>query len=856
MRTLDDVCLATSREFDRKANAVQWLRSAIIGCVSMLIAFVATLQVVAQGTEGFIPEPISSKQFQHEIKFLDLDWEQRLAAEALHETYKADIKNYREAAMQKFVEETAKLSGGGFSIPTRDQVADILEIREDAITRINSMDRRLFDAMTEVLREEQMQEFARFQRVRERSIHESSFLGEMLNGEGQVNLVNIMREAELSSDALATIEPTMTDYEIAVNIALKNRNETSMEMILKGLDKMAEFDMSKIEEGDQQAMMEAGMAMQSVMMEVMQEAQEAATKVTEVTTRFHRQVMTQLPADAQAAYEEKYLQAAYPKIYAPNPWPEVFIKKALESEDVATADKTNIRNIRDRWTSAHARISKEMKTLTDKNREESADNTMAMMMGGDFDNEFWEKWQELEMERQEAATTAYTSITEIIESQQSEKIGEETRMEQERLQKEWATAQSQQWMGASYVNYGNAKQPGYGSERMDYAVPGPITESEFKTYTKRLNMADDEMIIAQSIFESYQEEFAMMKSEQIWPVFYGDENQTGVMYDQESSPDDLARKRAAARGEALQLIEELDHALFRDLAALCTEDQLKNLEAVQTAREVQRLDADQNAPVWQGYSAELSELVGSMDFSTVAMQSISPTLAEYEKELLPILKKQKKAYDKNELVQSRAQRLQSDFYEKWGDEPDPVAQQEMWEEYSKIYQDGNSEANELNEDRRALEDEWLPELTAALPGNEARMLQKAYNEKRYPTVYPDRDNADKVFDRVVVIRDLTDEQRNKLDAIMMQHNQQHDALSQELIDIERANQGPQPWESDMPDEDQMAEWQRQQMRAAVVRYDRTEMNESTRRAIRAVLTQDQAARVPGLDVERVAAAGE
>ena len=79
----------------------------------------------AQGTEGMLPEPISTHELKGYADRLKLSAQQRQAADAIHDQYKRDFRALRQGEIADFLKDMRSLQGS--VMPRRDVMESIMK---------------------------------------------------------------------------------------------------------------------------------------------------------------------------------------------------------------------------------------------------------------------------------------------------------------------------------------------------------------------------------------------------------------------------------------------------------------------------------------------------------------------------------------------------------------------------------------------------------------------------------------------------------------------------------------------------------------------------------------------------------
>ena len=129
-------------------NHIQSIRTALVVLILVVAAFTNS-KANAQGTQGMLPKPITSKEVDNYAKRLVLSKQQVRALEPLHEKYREDFRQLRENDIQDFLDETAKMMEGGMmTMPQRKTIEKMLRNIKRILGKIKNLDNRFFSQVS------------------------------------------------------------------------------------------------------------------------------------------------------------------------------------------------------------------------------------------------------------------------------------------------------------------------------------------------------------------------------------------------------------------------------------------------------------------------------------------------------------------------------------------------------------------------------------------------------------------------------------------------------------------------------------------------------------------------------------
>lgn len=803
---------------------------------AVLYLLLTVQQASAQGGDGFIPSPFSSESFNKAVTILKPTWEQRLALEAAHEEYKSRFRQLRESDGEMILRRMHEVqSNSMFRVPKKRDVEELLRLRRTLMGQIMALEGELFERMAQSLDERQMGGLARIRRTRERAIWSE---GEMMSGMGggeAPDLVNIVMSLELTDEELGRIDAALVEYEISMNAAVKNLHDKTLGMISSVVDVMSQMGLDEVDFTNQDLMMEYGRRIQEAMQRFMKEVQEAAARVDAVGERGHLSLMQVMPAERKEAYEKAYLWRRYPDVYTDWTSPERMFEQARKIESLPGAARASIDAAEAAWRPAYDAVSKKLMTISDKTRA-------TQRASFDFDGAGWEAiWQERQAVEQER-----NAINERAEQALLAAVGEEH------------AASLQAYRGVDVDSIGRgpggmidesvagmvaevAEAPGMGMSMMvrpDHLLPGPISDEEWAAYAARLDLSPDARVLTGEFLREYRRRFEQVMDED-YPRLVSEPR--GKMWGENALNEQAASQVIAGRRAVAEQLAAIEEEFFGDVALVITESQRAMLPVIRRARECAVYDTRQMAHRGhQDGAADLTELLTALHLTDAEIRSIHTVLSTYEERLLPIVRSQHETLIAQEEAQIKGQPLMRKIQQ------DPEGNMDAWAEWERLMEPLEERLQELSRRRMDLEKATLPELTAALPPDAAARLKEQHDQRRYPLVFPDRGDARMPIESALGLTDLTAEQRASVEHIAADHDAGHRAICQEMVNLlESLGESPD-WEPQ--NARAIVEWQRNQERVEMLRVDRDELNETTRRRLRAVLSEQQAARVRGLGV--------
>ena len=212
-----------------RATCVARFRTVML-FVLLLSLLIAPRPAAGQGTEGTLPDPISSREMDQYARRLSLSDQQREALQSIHNTYRAEFARLRDGEIEQYLKEHGGF-GGGFQITfDRAAVKDETDELEKLLDKIRAVDRRFFEGMQPLLTEEQLMMLPRIRQTREVQRYRMGlpFLGGVTNPGARVDLSPIVEDLELAPEKREAIDAVLATYERQLVSAARSLHEVAL----------------------------------------------------------------------------------------------------------------------------------------------------------------------------------------------------------------------------------------------------------------------------------------------------------------------------------------------------------------------------------------------------------------------------------------------------------------------------------------------------------------------------------------------------------------------------------------------------------------------------------------------------
>lgn len=327
------------------SNRIGMVRLALLGvAVGVVLSMSAPAMAQFRGPGGRVGEPdVTSEELKRLDEMLSLTEDQELVAGELHSAYLAEVQALGEEARR--VSDAARDEFRESRDPSvwRDlgEVMDTFEARKEELSDGFFSDLRL------IMTPEQDQRWAQVERFHRRFTSMSNDRG-LISGEG-VDLIEAVRELDLSEETSGAVRPLLDQYEVEVDRALVERNKAYEEGLAQGRALFFNQDFDAMER-------------------LFEQSREAAIKLRDVNQRYARQVLNLLETDQAAKLQREIDERSFPQVYR-----ETYAEKAFEA---AAGFEGMSDEVRTRVTELRAAFERDMEAANKKLADAIAESEM------------------------------------------------------------------------------------------------------------------------------------------------------------------------------------------------------------------------------------------------------------------------------------------------------------------------------------------------------------------------------------------------------------------------------------------------------------------------------------------------
>lgn len=371
--------------------------------------------LMAQGTKGIIAGPMGLREARTYLeRYVGLTQDQWPMVESAHDTYLEQFEKLREGVIQKYIDHTEELSGGGMGqMPEIAEVQALFDEWKRVTRRIEGVDGAFFETIGTKLRDEQVGALGRAKSARARFRNRTGQMFIMGGGMGP-DFETTFWAIQPTPEELQKADSILKSFEARMTRLGGKLAEAGSRSMLNMLEGMVEAGFGEVNEQElmedpkeMQAMMEA---LPGIMAASTIDLRKAQADMNECEQETAEQLISVL-GKVRAHQLFEGWGASSGSLGALNTNLQLVAEKAIQSGDLDDAQKDLVRRIMTSW------VSEDLKRLQDivAANHDLFDNQMS---GGVMDPEFSEGMlrgmMDLALERQEAADVAKNRILAMV----------------------------------------------------------------------------------------------------------------------------------------------------------------------------------------------------------------------------------------------------------------------------------------------------------------------------------------------------------------------------------------------------------------------------------------------------------
>jgi hypothetical protein len=332
--------------------------------VAAVIAAVVCVCVPARaqfGMGGDMTEfmsAISKKSLETYGRLVGMDKDQKDAAAALHEGYRAEFKAYRDEVKKTMQEAMEKMRDGGDPMSMGKEFA---KVGQQMQVKMESIEKGFLNDVKALLNDKQQEVWPRVERMRRR---ENTMRFSFMSGQN-VDLFRTVEAVGLKFDSTPELSQELERYEIELDKALKEFETWGKEYQEKQVKMMEDGDMAKMMEQVQKTMKEMG---------------DYCRRMRDTNKQFARSVQAVLPADKQAKFEFEFRKKSFPRVYRES-YASKAIAEAEKFTDLGADQKASIADLKSAYERDLESANKVWSAAIEENEEKHGGSIGVMMSG-------------------------------------------------------------------------------------------------------------------------------------------------------------------------------------------------------------------------------------------------------------------------------------------------------------------------------------------------------------------------------------------------------------------------------------------------------------------------------------------
>ncbi|HMN95153.1 MAG TPA: hypothetical protein PKC43_02195 [Phycisphaerales bacterium] len=893
--------MATFRPIDAVRNLLRdRTRGLPSGFCTAALALICCLAVpagraMAQGTGGAFPDPIAIRDVERAAERLGADAAQRVELEALHDRYRAEMRELRESRIEEYLRDSA-----GAPRRTREEVEASVVERRRLLEQIERVERRFFEGVASVLRPEQG---LILESIRERARRDR--LRGVLDAPAAQAVSFELRDAvsaiELDEALSSAIAPRIEAHERRVTRQLAELAALAVSQPLATADAVALADLRapsrapSTEEGDEwRDEMEAFMRERArIRAEAAAPQRAKRREIAMANLAAVEAIGAELPEAARWRLFDRFVRETWPELASDGAVDRIFdtARTQRSAEDEAELNAEELEAISEAHRAARAELRRLVLESVAAGAAADDDGGFSVIRLG---HESFERRQA----RLDALRTARAAIAERAREDLAAILGAE-RAERFAARQSGARRGAEGGGGSGGVEVRRAAvsvmviaaedgavgdgEPiifesseilpldaaggiaiGGAAQRLGMGgagpLPRPIDRERMRRLAIELGLDGAERSIIEMLDEDYRTEYAALRDqelEMLRSLGVGVAMAAGIGPGGAAIPtSDQVERGPLAMRHAAQRLAQVDERLFDDLEALYGDG--RRGERIRSVRELRRrelLRAEATAPgalvPMFGFDAsreadlDLAVVVDAIGLDEPAQAAVEGLLVRYDEQALAMLRRRAdiKLDAQREIDRFHASALSIDGEGRveFSASSDTSGFDRMARAQERIAEASRAGA-ELN---RAM----AAEIAAALPEEPRERLRRAYNRAAWPSVYVDRHDASSRIEAALALPDLDEPIRTALAALAAEHDRAYEALCDRMVEHHRAGSPSASGSADRGAGDIRA-MQARQNELQKLRFERSEMNAASLRRLASLLDDSQRERIGGIELPR------
>jgi hypothetical protein len=846
-----------------------------------LVTLFLTPRLVGQGTGGAFPDPVCSATLERFGVLLGLSPQERAEMGSFHEAYLAQVRELREGPIAEWLKNHSSTGLMFGSSRPREELEQAVRAKTQILAQMEKAERELLDRMAAGLPPEQAERMARVRGYAARERARGS-LGSFGGGAlVQVELRELVDRLELDESLRAVIEEPLGDYERRLTRLLAGMADRAVQQPLAVRDALASAGLSTPQavgvrdDGAPEAPAAAAARLEEhfresarVRAEVTAPQREAKLAIAKLSRESLGRLRSALPAEQGALLADAFMRQAYAQVAGDERPAGALINAARRKAESMPGGKEKAESLallHGSWRSAYDAVQKELMDEVDAHQAKG-DGMAIMLSMGDREQlaEFEERLDAIRAKRRAVNEGALAQATGVLGQESAAELG----LDREPLLREAEIRESAimvldgaegleileldgEGLAVAFTGSGGPDGPGAGQ------LPQPLSRRELEAMGAFQGLDELMRPVVDVIHEDYEANYQRNRDEAMAELRRADpagessgEPSGGAMAWAMPRPMDAQSigRRYASFAQGVERLAQVDREFFDALqAVLQSTSAAAQIPGARSARErdvLRRAAKGPGGPMLMGLGgaggreAELDVEAVAGNLPSARRAEVQPILIQYAQRALIVARQHYEialaAQKEVDLFHAKAMKLSEGGRVEVSIDSNDDTFAAMEEAQRKIAE----AAAQVAAINRAARDEIL----AALPEGERQAFSRAYARAAWPGVYRDHADARKKLESAMALSDLSDERLAQIRSLLAEHSEAYETLCDRMVEVEQATGVA----GLIRDGEAMRALSARQNEIRKLRFERSERNATTLRALGGLLTAEQIDRIGGV----------
>jgi len=767
------------------------------------------LAAPAQGQDyPFFVQPMTVRDVRNLADELELSREQSVALLGQYEAYNIAFEELQERDVKDFLDRGMDMAmqmrpwGGELSIPSREEISDLVGDGLRTLRGFGRIDRDFFDAIAPLLGDSQL---ARLELERDRralsrmDMLHRNMVGEINNG-AQGDLFGILRRVTIQPDLQLLVDEELARHARNILAALRQFEKSLLEAIEKVLDEIDRLGLRGMEMMEMMQIFaeeERINELKALFNDLSRPLQEASSSAASENLRAYRSLIGILPDDAVLDLRNRYIKGGFRELNRVLDRRRKLVR-LLEMYE-GSSEEIEIQDAIDALDAAYGTV--EIPYMKAKNA------TRVYRTFGQLEGD-----EPLESLDQLTAIEDRTMAIHDRSNALVERLGDSL--------KESTEEKSASGGGKSDGATAKASKAIKGSNALE-----PISAESVQHYAQWIGLDEQVMATLELLHQDYEDRVSQIVEGTV-------DRMADQMSETEGWREYTALRRRLTR-ESVAEIAQQDARFFDDLALVMTDDKAAQTvasirQAAVRSRNLSQFMQDD----WQleGRSEggiEVGTLVYGIEIEGVPQEvreSMEEMLRGYGATMEPMLEE---LVERSKSVRELESRL-------WNDEADYSREVRM--AMRRTWQERREKVGEAAGELAAHNRDTVDALTSAMPDEFKWRLRDAYERRAYPAAFEGEEALEDLIGQIREL-ELTPEQRTGVESSIDAFRMSRRDLTRDMIELSRSGDT----ETSFPPTRESME---SSIAQAQLEYKQSQLAERTKVQLELLLEPTQVASVP------------